>query len=251
MNIKENFKISLKQQEILRHKIYKILDEFYFCCENKEFSPHLELPLYNSDINMLGSIVVECIKEIGLPVAFIYQKNPLSQYFEYDPNNILTVVQFADILIDLLIKYQVQLQKFKALPLDKQEKCYNKIYKIIKQNLPVNPPPFFPDIIINIDNYRLSKLKAKKTVMQSAVIMGLNKKDVCRYFEEERYFRFSTFLRNLYLVLLPFILIFHIINLIITKKWEFDYFFYQSLKPITAKKFADIIIELWLMKHIT
>jgi len=113
---------------------------------------------------------------------------------------------------------------------------------------------FSPDIIINSDQINLSEVKSKKMVEQSAVIMGLNKKELCKFFRDQNFFRFPDYLILLKMPIyfIPFImcLIFNAMKWIIIGKWQFQFFSHQKLEPITAKEFADILIRLWLMKQV-
>ncbi|CAI3922201.1 unnamed protein product [Commensalibacter communis] len=89
--------------DLLRHKIYMIFSENLLVFGAKEFSDQLVIPLYDPDELYLDNIILDCVEALELPFELIYQGTALDQYYDYDPNNLLTIAKFADILIDIYL----------------------------------------------------------------------------------------------------------------------------------------------------
>ncbi|CAI3923286.1 unnamed protein product [Commensalibacter communis] len=252
--IQDNCCPSEELNDLLRHKIYTIFSENLLVFGAKEFSDQLVIPLYHPDELYLDNIILDCIGALELPFELIYQGTALDQYYDYDPNNLLTIAKIADILIDIYLQYHRQLHRFHSLPIDIQEKYYRKIYHIIEEYLPSKSCVFSPDVVINQGKYGICGWPAKRMVMRSAIAMELNQKAIYRYFDRQNLFIFPMRLRDIVLgfsVLMASIinLIFFTMKWVLTGKWEFNRFAGRVEQSLTAKEFADILIHLWLIKE--
>lgn len=251
------FQRKTKQREELRNKIYSICYRYVNLKSIDASSPDLLLNQDGYDLNDLEApeLMFDAGNEIGLPNEIINWHFPYLDYFECDEPKPLSIMLFADILIDILENYQQHWRNFKEKPQQEQEIYYDRIYKVIEQYLPLKDTAFSPDMIINVGNYKMGRYKTKRMVMKSAGSMGLDIKRV--YYAFDSYFKFPIewWLLPIYIFWGVIIIIFGVTTLVIylifyackwvvTKKWDFVPPPKDQLDPLTVKEFASKIIGL-------
>lgn len=253
----------LEQQQTLRTQIYSVCQEYLRDHTSCQFSEASLLNEDGYDLNDLEapSLIHTVGEEIGLPSEITYLTFPYLTYFECDAPEPLSVTKFADIFIEIIEIYQTKRHEFDMLPQDEQQFYYDKVYYIIKKYLPLKHAKFSSAMWINVGGYAVRGYQAKKMIARIAVVMGLNKRNICEAFDNQKDFNLPIIWYHapMYLVwgiifiLLGFIslvthLIFYSIKWAITRKWDFYLPPKDRLDPMTAKEFADKIIGIWLIR---
>lgn len=94
------FGVQPHERQLWRHKIYEVLKRYPHIFPVEEFSPGFIVPLSDPDEYDMGLAVEECGAVMSLSFDMINQSEIYEKYTEYDEDELLTIVQFADILID-------------------------------------------------------------------------------------------------------------------------------------------------------
>lgn len=246
----------------LRTKIYAVCQDHLRGHTRCQFSEASLLNEGGYDLNDLEapSLIHTVGEEIGLPSEITYLTFPYLTYFECDDPEPLSVTKFADIFIEIIAVYQTKRREFDTLPQDEQQLYYDKIYDVIKKYLPLKHAEFSPEMWVNVGGYAVRGYQAKKMIAKVAMVMGLNKRNICEAFDNKKDFNLPIIWYHapIYLfwgiifILLGFIsliihLIFYSIKWIITRKWDFYLPPKDRLIPMTTKEFADKIIGIWLI----
>lgn len=94
------FGVQPHERQLWRHKIYDVLKRYPHIFPVEEFSPGFIVPLSDPDEYDMGLAVEECGAVMSLSFDMINQSEIYEKYTSYDEDELLTIVQFADILID-------------------------------------------------------------------------------------------------------------------------------------------------------
>lgn len=100
------FGVQLQERQMWRSKIYEILKKYLHIFTEQEFSPGLMMPFADPDEYDLWPAVEECGAVMSLSFDVIDQSGIYEKYISYDEDELLTIVQFADILIDFWAEKQ-------------------------------------------------------------------------------------------------------------------------------------------------
>lgn len=100
------FGVQLQERQMWRSKIYEILKKYLHIFTEQEFSLGLMMPFADPDEYDLWPAVEECGAVMSLSFDVIDQSGIYEKYISYDEDELLTIVQFADILIDFWAEKQ-------------------------------------------------------------------------------------------------------------------------------------------------
>lgn len=100
------FGVQPHERQLWRHKIYDVLKRYPHIFPVEEFSPGFIVPLSDPDEYDMGLAVEECGAVMSLSFDMINQSEIYEKYTSYDEDELLTIVQFADILIDFWAEKQ-------------------------------------------------------------------------------------------------------------------------------------------------
>lgn len=100
-----------QERQLWRKKIYVVCYRYknIFLSDN-EFLPALIVPLSDPDEFDLPPLVEECVEVMSLSFELIDQSGIYDKYIEYDEDELLTIVHFADLLINFWAENQIKLQ---------------------------------------------------------------------------------------------------------------------------------------------
>lgn len=99
------FDVQAHERQLWRHKIYEVLRQYLdMFFPAKELSPGLIMPFADPDKYDLWLAVEECGTVMSLSLDVINQSEIYEKYTSYDEDELLTIVQFADILIDFWVE---------------------------------------------------------------------------------------------------------------------------------------------------
>lgn len=106
------FGVSFQERQKWRKKIYEICSRYRsIFWSNNEFLLTLIVPLSDPDEFELPPLVEECAEAMSLSFEMVNSSGIYDKYTDYDDDELLTIVHFADLLIDFWAENRIKTQK--------------------------------------------------------------------------------------------------------------------------------------------
>lgn len=105
------FGVQPQERQLWRNKIYEVCSRYQNVFFTEEFSPEIVVPLSDPDEYDLPLMIEECAEIMSLSFDTVDQSGIYEKHLDYDDDELLTVVHFADLLIDFWAENRIKTQK--------------------------------------------------------------------------------------------------------------------------------------------